>query len=184
MDHEAPIAVKEEDPNWKKNFQRKYSQTRQAGFNVCTAGTSQLALGASGEVYGCPRYVGAKQYALGSIRDRTLLDIWNSPGWDWLREDYRPKLRLCNDCKFVNNCFYGKTCRANPGYLFNDGYGVSPECIREYDKLELPYEKVVAYLEERMESEADDLRVVALCERLLAEVKAKEESRHAAEETR
>ena len=172
--HEAQIKLDDSGPDWKKAFKKAHSQTRSAGFNVCTAGTSQMALGANGQVYGCPRYVGAKQHAMGSVRERSIVDIWGAPGWDWLREDYRAKLRLCNDCKFVDNCFYGKTCRANPGYLFNDAYGVSPECIREYDKLKLPFDKVVGYLEERIESEAGDFRVKALCEGLLSGVKRKE----------
>ncbi|QDU67764.1 radical SAM protein [Engelhardtia mirabilis] len=171
---EAEVEITPESADWKKSFQRKYSQSRAAGFNVCTAGTSQMALGADGQAYGCPRYVGAAPYAMGSVRDRELVDIWSSPGWDWLRADYRPKLRLCNSCNFIENCFYGKTCRANPGYLFNDAYGVSPECIREYDVLGIPFQEIVDYLEERIETEREDFRIVSLCERLLSQVRAKE----------
>jgi radical SAM protein with 4Fe4S-binding SPASM domain len=150
---------------------------------VCTAGISQAALGANGDVYGCPRYVGAKPYVKGNVRERTILDIWNAPGWDFLREDYQPKLKLCNDCAYFDNCFYGKTCRANPGYLFNDAYGVSPECILEYDRLELPYEKVKSYLEERIAENVGNDRIQRLCQRLLRDIAAKEARRQSATTT-
>lgn len=157
-------------------YHEKFNRSRGSGFNVCTAGISQAAISATGDVFGCPRYVGAKQFALGNVRQRPLIDIWNDPGWDWVRADYRPKLRLCNDCKFVENCFYGKTCRANPGYLFNDEYGVSPECILEYRELGLPYEKVVGYLRDRIAENSDNLRVRSLCETLLEHVQRTESS--------
>ena len=127
--------------------------------------------------------MGEKRYGMGNVRMRKMIDIWNSPGWDWLREDYRPKLRLCNDCNFFDNCFYGKTCRANPGYLFRDEYGVSPECILEYKALGLPLQKVLAYLDERSSANADNLRIQALCARLKSEVleSAREEEHPPAE---
>jgi radical SAM protein with 4Fe4S-binding SPASM domain len=165
------------------SFRSALMSTRSSGFNVCTAGISQAALGANGDVYGCPRYVGAKPYVKGNVRERTILDIWNAPGWDFLREDYQPKLKLCNDCAYFDNCFYGKTCRANPGYLFNDAYGVSPECILEYDRLELPYEKVKSYLEERIAENVGNDRIQRLCQRLLRDIAAKEARRQSATTT-
>lgn len=159
-----------------KSFKAKIEASRKSGFNVCTAAISQAALGADGSVYGCPRYVGAKRYVMGNVRDRSMLQIWGDPGWDFLRENYQPKLKLCNRCNFYDNCFYGKTCRANPGYLFNDAYGVSPECIVEYDKLGLPYEKVKGYLQDRKADNPDDSRVQALCDRLLRMIAEKQAS--------
>lgn len=170
----ALAVVGEDEIESADDFRQKMSSSRASGFNVCTAGISQLALGADGDVYGCPRYVGAKAYSTGNVKTRNISEIWAAPGWDFLREDYQPKLKLCGDCNYKNNCFYGKTCRANPGYLFNDIYGVSPECVVEYQALGLPFEKVEAYLLERIEANRDNLRVVSLCERLLKIVRHKE----------
>ncbi|MBI1383090.1 MAG: radical SAM protein [Planctomycetaceae bacterium] len=177
-------AIDQGQEDWTSTFKSRIADNRKSGFNVCTAAISQAALGADGTVYGCPRYVGARRYAMGNVRQRDMLAIWTSPGWDFLREDYQPKLKLCNSCDYFDNCFYGKTCRANPGYLFNDAYGVSPECIVEYKKLGLPYEKVKAYLDERKRENLDVQRIQLLCDRLLAQIERIEfespEPRHAA----
>jgi len=164
-------------------FRRELQQSRSSGHHVCTAGISQMALGADGRVYGCPRYVGDDDNAMGSVRDESLIDIWSSSKWDWLREDYGPKLSLCQHCDYQTNCFYGKTCRANAGRAFRDRYGVGPECIQEYEMLGLPHDVVVAYLHERMEAHPDDAALKVLCESLLAEVDAKERARSGAGET-
>lgn len=170
-----PVVADPEAEDPAKDLRGKIEASRDPGFDVCTAGISQAAIGADGNVYGCPRYVGAKPFSMGNVRDRSLLSIWGSPGWDFLREDYQPKLKLCNDCAYFDNCFYGKTCRANPGYLFNDAYGVSPECILEYDRLQLPYEKVKAYLEERKAENPGNSQIQLLCDRLLRTIAAKHE---------
>ncbi|MBI4878881.1 MAG: radical SAM protein [Planctomycetes bacterium] len=162
---------------WDVEFQQRLRRSRESGYQVCTAGISQFALGANGEVYGCPRYVGDPSYSMGNFRDRPLLDIWGSSRWDWLRADYGSKLSLCKHCKYRSNCFYGRTCRANPARLFRDRYGIPLECIREYQQLGIPREEVMSYLQGRIQSHPEDVDVVGLCEGLMEELVTKEQAR-------
>ena len=155
---------------WQRSVGREIGMSRSSGYNVCTSGVSQIAISADGGVYGCPRYIGSDEDKIGDVRGEKLLDIWTSPKWDWMREDFESKVSLCKNCDYQSACFYGKTCRANPGRLFNDRYGVSPDCIREYSSLGLPYGEVVAYLNDRIEANPDDAAVLELCEHLLVRV--------------
>ncbi len=95
--------------------------------DLCHAGVEMLTIGPEGEVYLCPSLVGEKAFVLGSVRKRSLRDIWESSLK--LKEIRKVSLKdypKCQACEFRFYC--GGGCLAFKFLESGSFFGEDPYC--------------------------------------------------------
>lgn len=95
----------------------------------CMAGVTTCVIGADYNVYPCVMFLGNKDVSSGSIKNRTLKDIWNnSPVLEEFRSP-RIFLQKCNSCSKKNKCKGG--CRGNAYLKARDYHLIDGRCQDE-----------------------------------------------------
>ncbi len=101
--------------------------------SLCTAYTMGMTILADGECIACEQILQDDYLSMGNVRDKTILEVWNSPR---VRELARPprdrfKGTACFDCEEFEECVHGR------GYCFRFSYAAygsiyapSPNCPR------------------------------------------------------
>ncbi len=99
----------------------------------CSAYTSSMVILPDGNCIGCEQALHDEFYSMGNLRDKNLLEVWNSKQADELAYPPRELFKgtVCFDCEDFDRCHNG------PGYCFRLAYAVfgtiyapPPECPR------------------------------------------------------
>ncbi|WP_297490209.1 radical SAM protein [Thermococcus sp.] len=104
-------------------------EVKAESFYPCAAGTSQVFIASTGDVYPCLvlRY---PFFRFGSVREEKLIDIWRKRGWERLKRDLSG-----SDCE---KCPLFKSCRGGcPGesLIYRGDYNApSPACRMRVEK--------------------------------------------------
>ncbi len=95
---------------------------------TCPGGMYRVAIDADGKVYPCTDSIGSQKLCAGSIRDASLLDVWQNETWNVLRGGWSwSDLKQCHACIEFDRC-EAKICRGYPGAVDNL-FGAMPECL-------------------------------------------------------
>ncbi|MBI2854750.1 MAG: radical SAM protein [Chloroflexi bacterium] len=108
--------------------------------DLCNCCFSELAVGPDGRVYPCASLVGAEAFDCGSIKERSLEDIWKSSSvTNWVREDSVQKRVGCSSCYLKFFCGGGCFAQSYFNYEITQGYGciMAPDPYCEVYKSEL-----------------------------------------------
>jgi len=76
-----------------------------SGWNGCQAGISILSIKSNGDVIGCLSQ--PDKYIEGNIRNKSIIDVWNSPDAFSYNRNFK-KENLGKNCR---KCKYGETCK-------------------------------------------------------------------------
>lgn len=91
-----------------------------------------MAITANGDVYPCHRYVERKDFCIGKILDKTLLDIYNDS--EAVYEEFCSLSEKCQTCEWLNLC--GNGC-AYERFTANGSFkSVDPECLMKKELFE------------------------------------------------
>lgn len=90
--------------------------------DLCNCCYSELAVGPDGHVFPCAALVGARDFDCGSLRERTLKEIWlESPVAEWVRRNSVQKRVGCSSCYLKFFC--GGGCFAQSYFDYELAYG-------------------------------------------------------------
>ena len=94
----------------------------------CTAGTSRLAIRSDGMVFPCTYAFHDNKFAMGSIRSKSIEEIWSSTNWNLFRGRVELQdLHECKSCMLSSVCTL-KLCRLRAYYSTGDFFGAPPGC--------------------------------------------------------
>lgn len=92
--------------------------------DLCNCGYESLDIFSDGEVYPCVWFSGAPSLACGSVRERSLKDIWlNSPILQEIRANTVQRREGCNECHLKFICGGGTNCSSYFDSLATRGKG-------------------------------------------------------------
>ena len=96
---------------------------RPESFYPCAAGTSQVFIASTGDVYPCLvlRY---PAFRFGSVREERLIEIWQRRGWERLKRDLSGS--ECAKCPLFRSCRGG--CPGESLIYYKDYNAPSPAC--------------------------------------------------------
>ncbi len=108
--------------------------------DLCNACFGMLSVNADGHVYPCAALSGAQGFDCGSIKQKSLKEIWQeSPIANWVREDSVQKRVGCNSCFLKYFCGGGCFAQSYFEYERTQGYGciMAPDPYCEAYKTQL-----------------------------------------------
>ena len=92
--------------------------------DLCNCGYESLDVFSDGQVYPCVWFSGAPSLACGSVRERSLRDIWlNSPILQEIRANSVQRREGCNECHLKYICGGGTNCSSYFDSLATRGRG-------------------------------------------------------------
>ncbi len=95
----------------------------------CSAGTTRIAIRSDGVVFPCVYGFIDNEYAIDSIKSKSIKEIWFSDKWDRFRGTTKIiNLHSCYACSYFSTCTL-KVCRLKSYYSTNDFYGKPPNCL-------------------------------------------------------
>ncbi|MDO8751712.1 MAG: radical SAM protein [Dehalococcoidia bacterium] len=108
--------------------------------DLCNACFGMLSVNADGHVYPCAALSGAPGFDCGSIKEKSLKEIWQeSPVASWIRQDSVQKRVGCNSCFLKYFCGGGCFAQSYFAYEMTQGYGciMAPDPYCEAYKTQL-----------------------------------------------
>ncbi|SYZ72589.1 Radical SAM domain protein [Candidatus Zixiibacteriota bacterium] len=97
-------------------------------FHQCIAGKQMFYLSCIGDVYPCTSLL-SKEFVVGNVRQRPLIDIWNDPNMTKMAEIPREKIHgPCRTCRYMTVC-HG-ACRGASYAHTGDLFASFPVCLR------------------------------------------------------
>jgi len=126
--------------------------------DLCNSCYGLLSVNTDGHVYPCAALNGAAGFDCGSIKDRTLREIWlESPVADWIRDNSLQKRVGCNSCFLKFFCGGGCFAQSYFNYEISTGSGCimapDPYCGAYKSQLmELMWEAAMPAQAEKVES--------------------------------
>ena len=114
-------------PHYVRHFAQILSTaTDESSPHRCMAGMEEMAIRADGLAYPCS-YIWSEEFCLGSVHNRTILDLWQNEKMNFFRGGYtEADLHECSDCRVNRRCNI-RDCRAIPIMLGNK-LGPWPRC--------------------------------------------------------
>lgn len=123
---------KQEDPTSKIDFTNDIffndSIENPNGLIYCSAGVSRLTINADGNVYPCVLNFNDKDFVVGNITEKSLIDLWEKGKWHLVRDIVTINdIKACKDCNLSVKCTL-KSCRLSAYYNTKDFLSKPPMC--------------------------------------------------------
>lgn len=95
---------------------------------ICAAGNTTMSIDDSLNVFPCIYGNDLPDYCIGNLKQKSLIDIWESPKWDRFRGLTKLNdIKGCSTCKYNNTCGL-KNCRLKPVYEGRDFFSHVSYC--------------------------------------------------------
>ncbi len=129
-----------------KALQARLTGKRALKYDLCIAGYEILAIGNNGQIYPCPALVGSEEFSCGSLRNKSLRDIWlNSAATKRIRAESLSKNDKCRTCDM--RFFCGAGCISFKYFSTGRLDGLDPYCKVYYSMLQTELKDLSSTLE-------------------------------------